>query len=151
MPLNPNKPMTPQVLEALIRKRIPNTRLFITVDTGDQTDITLPDGTTIHTPYGEVMVSVDQLVQWIQDLVTPLPSPIPQPIEDVRSATVIADALNVRNGPGVEFDVLGQLPYGTAIGVVPFNTNWAKLRSISGVTQPDGKFVSLLSTLVRMK
>lgn len=151
MPLNPNKPMTPQVLEALIRKRIPNTRLFITVDTGDQTDITLPDGTTIHTPYGEVMVSVDQLVQWIQALVTPLPSPTPQPIEDVRSATVIAELLNVRSGPGTEFNVLAELAYGTAIGVIPVNTNWAKLRSIAGVTQPDGKFVSLLSTLVRMK
>lgn len=84
-----------------------------------------------------------------------LPAPVeakPEPVvasarpSFVPDATVIADVLNLRGGPGIHFAVRGSIPYGTRIDVQEKNqlTNWLRVVTPYGATgYVHGGFVRL--------
>ncbi|MGE0339017.1 MAG: N-acetylmuramoyl-L-alanine amidase [Xanthobacteraceae bacterium] len=79
---------------------------------------------------------------------TPEPKPIAAPAKPsfVADATVVADVLNLRGGPGIQFAIKGSIPYGTRIDVQEADrlTNWMRVVTPFGATgYVHGGFVRL--------
>ena len=51
------------------------------------------------------------------------------------------DELNVRTGPGVDNDKVGELKKGDAYTIIEENNNWGKLKSGTGWINVSSKYV----------
>lgn len=60
----------------------------------------------------------------------------PSPEKPSGSTTyrTTASVLNVRSGPGTNYAVINQLPYGTGCTVLSTSGNWAKIKTFNGIT-----------------
>lgn len=73
---------------------------------------------------------------------SPPSTPPPQPTPAQRVTKVVWESVNLREGPGLNFKVIGSLKKGTALSVLEEKGNWLKVRF------EDGKeaWVSKLAT-----
>jgi len=62
----------------------------------------------------------------------------PQPI----AATIAADSANVRGGPGIDYDKVGELPAGTQLQVLAQSNGWYQARG------PDNRIIWLAAELL---
>lgn len=72
--------------------------------------------------------------------------PKPQPQPSVVNKTqfvvkVIVDSLNIRKGPGTNYDVAGSVKAGQAYTIVEVNGSWGKLKSGAGWINISSKYV----------
>jgi uncharacterized protein YraI len=87
-----------------------------------------------------VRVQVDSETRgWVSSLYILVPEPfelsdLPVTAEVEPSATVITGTLNIRSGPGPQYESVGTLNYGTVIGVLARNADgsWVKI-SVNGM------------------
>ena len=85
-------------------------------------DVDLPSGNLpLRVEYyengGEAQVSFS----WTMLSSTPAPTPVPSPTTGA-TGTVVSDLLNVRKGPGLQYEILGQLKKGQTIALSGFRT-----------------------------
>lgn len=78
---------------------------------------------------------------------TPTPTPLPEP--DVPTAYVQTDLLNLRSGPGTDFDLVGRVNAGVALPIVgrdPAQPAWWQVRAVTDSGEQD---VWIFGELVR--
>lgn len=88
-------------------------------------------GTVLHTNTPEPTVTPLSAVD------TPIPEPTITPIPEVGSPNVTANEndVNIRSGPGTDFDVIGTLPTGESLEIIGRNadSSWWQVSTPNGI------------------
>ncbi len=64
--------------------------------------------------------------------VTPPAQPLPSPTPPRRTTKIVWDAVNLREGPGLNYKVTGNIKKGTVLSVLEDKGSWLRVRSEDG-------------------